>query len=135
MVKQSSPTLEPAGPVRVWLGNRAAIEVLEDADAAAKMTAKELAGNGIPRVRRPIPVSKACSFYAVADGVRLLDAAREITGAFWPNVSDAETPAWVASTNPALAAILAEHWGGIEIRQPENPDEMHGPYRVDGKVS
>lgn len=96
-------------PVRVWLGNRAPIE--------------EIDGE-----RRPIPVPKTCTFVApVPEG--LLDQARDIT-ALWPHVSDDPAPAWVASTRPELAALLSSHWDGIEVREPENPDVMHGPYKV-----
>lgn len=115
---------------RVWLGNRSAIEIVDDAKAAAKMTADEIAEHGIRKTRRRIPVAKAATFIAVEPGLKLFDQIRDITK-LWPNVSDADAPAWIASTDSRLAELLAEHYGGIEVREPENPDEMHGPYVVD----
>lgn len=98
--------------VKVWLGNRAPIE--------------EVDGH-----RRPIPVRKACTYFApVPDG--LLDQALEVR-ALWPHVSDDPAPKWVASTRPELASMISEHFGGIEIREPEDPDVMHGPYKVTDK--
>lgn len=109
-------------PTKVWLGNRAAIEVVDDPGAPASE-------DGSPaRTRRPIPVAKACSVFVARPGLKLFQTGREITEGFWPNVSDDEAPAWVASTDPKLAELLSEHWGGIEVREPENPDVLHGPY-------
>jgi hypothetical protein len=36
----------------------------------------------------------------------------------WANHSDDEAPAWVASTDPRLAELLAEHYG-CEVRDYE----------------
>lgn len=134
--RDTAPTEAAEAPprTRVWLGNRAAIEVVEDHAAAAKMTERELAETGVPKLRRPIPVAKAATFVNVEPGLKLFDAIRDITK-MWPHVSDAEAPAWVASTDRRLAELLAEHYGSggheVEVREPESPDEMHGPYVVD----
>lgn len=123
--------------VRIWLGNRAAIEVVEDTEAAAKLTKKEIEQGGVPTQRRPIPVKKAATFVRLVPGTKLFDGIRDVL-ALWPNVSDAPAPAWVASTDPRYAELLAEHFAGeghtVEVREPENPDEAHGPYVTsDGK--
>lgn len=97
-------------PVKLWLGNRAAIE--------------EIGGE-----RRKINVSKACT-YVTLQPEGLLEQAVHVR-ALWQHVSDAPGPAWVASTSQQLAELISQAYGGIEIRQPENPDEMHGPYTVD----
>lgn len=120
--------------IRVWLGNRAAIELVEDTDARAGMSAEEIREQGVPKTRRPIPVSKTATFLALEPGLALFDRIRDITR-LWPHMSDAAAPAWVASTDRRTAELLAEHYGGIEVREPENPDEMHGPYVVDGGVA
>lgn len=115
---------------RVWLGNRATIELVDDLDAAAKMTAAELAAGGVPKIRRPIPIKKNSTYIGLPEGTKLFDGIRDIV-ALWPNMSDDPAPAWVASTDPRYAELLAEHWGGVEVREPENPDVMHGPYQAD----
>jgi hypothetical protein len=126
----ANATDQAAEQVKVWLGNRAPVEVVDDLDAAGKMSAAQLAEQGTPRIRRAIPVKKAATYLAVEPGLRLFDAIRDITK-LWPHMSDAAAPAWVASTNPRLAELLAEHWDDIEVREPENPDEQHGPYVLD----
>jgi hypothetical protein len=120
---------------RVWLGNRATIEVVADHDAAVKMTAKENAQNGYPTRRRPVPVKKNSTYFGLPEGTKLFDGIRDIL-ATWPNVSDAPAPAWAASwPDPQYAELIAAHFAGeghdVEVRQPENPDVMHGPYVVE----
>ncbi len=51
------------------------------------------------------------------------EAVNDITHAqrgVWQAHSDAKAPAWVASTDSALAEFLAKHWN-CELRQPD-PD-------------
>lgn len=49
------------------------------------------------------------------------------TGIWATHAADGAAPAWVASDSPALAALLAEHYGGIEVRDLEDPDAAHLP--------
>jgi len=68
--------------------------------------------------RTPIG-EKRCTTVTPPDGMSLVAALTDITHpSLWSAHSDAPTPAWVASTNPALAALLAEHWG-CELRDVE----------------
>ncbi len=115
MADSAKATEDEAQPtqVKVWLGNRAPIEVV---------------GDGDEKTRRKIPVPKACTYVAL-EPQGLLEQAGHVK-ALWPHVSDAEAPAWVASTSRRLAELISDAYGGVEVREPENPDEMHGPYRV-----
>jgi hypothetical protein len=122
-----SGTAEPAvadqvaEQVIVYLGNRAAIEAVEDPDDV-EAAADE--GRAVNRIRTPVK-GKRCTTVVLAPGTKLMDAAYEITHAtrgVWKAHSDADAPAWVASTDPALAQLLADHYGA-ELRDPE-PD--HG---------
>lgn len=91
----------------VYLGNRDAIEVLTDDDGTTE--------------RRALPEGKRCTTIVLAPDLPLMDAAYDITHSsrgVWNAHSDADAPAWVASTDPALASLLASHWG-IELRDPE----------------
>lgn len=101
-----------AEPTIVWLGNRDAIEVLTDPASGEK-------------VRMPIDgPRKNCTRMHLAPHLKLLEMAYDITHAergMWQAHSDG-APAWVASTNPALAAVLAEHYG-CEVREPD-PDHV-----------
>lgn len=96
-------------PVRVWLGNRAPIEIIDGE-------------------RRKINVPKACTFYA-PQPENVLDQTLEVRS-MWPHVSDDPAPKWVASTSAKLAESISDAFGGIEIREPEDPDVVHGPYKV-----
>lgn len=127
-------TGESPGQVRVWLGNRAAIEQIPDQAKIAKMSDAELAVQGEPLLRRPIPVAKACTFFRVRPDATMLDGVQEVVRA-WPHVSDAQAPAWVASTDDTYAQMISEHFGGIEIRDPEDPDVDHGPYVLDSAAA
>lgn len=98
--------------VIVYLGNRDAIEILEDPETGDKK-------------RVALPAGKRCTTVHLVPGMSLMDAARDLThpeGGVWQGHSDAEAPAWVASTNPVLAQLLANHWG-CELREPE-PDHV-----------
>ncbi len=93
-----------------------ALEDRADGDAAGR---EERAVN---RIRTPLP-GKRCTTVTLAPGTRIMDAAYEITHVtrgVWQAHSDADAPAWVASTDPALAQLLAAHYG-CELRDPE-PD-------------
>lgn len=105
--------------VIVYLGNRKAVEATEDPDDVEAAAREERAVN---RLRTELP-GKRCTTVILAPGTRIMDAAYEITHAtrgVWQAHSDADAPAWVASTDPALAQLLASHYG-CELRDPE-PD-------------
>jgi hypothetical protein len=113
---------DPVSPDRVvvYLGNRAAIEAVEDPDDVEAAAAEKRAVN---RIRTPLK-GKRCTTVVLAPGTKLMDAAYQITHAergVWASHSDADTPAWVASTDPALAKLLADHYG-VEVREPA-PDD------------
>ncbi len=121
--KNRSATEEEARTV-VYLGNRDAIEAVEDPTDVAAASDENRAVN---RVRQPLP-GKRCTTVILAPGTGLMDAAYEITHAtrgVWQAHSNAAGPAWVASTDPALAQLLASHYG-CELREPE-PDQPTTP--------
>lgn len=96
----------------VYLGNRDAIEIIEETPPA---------GDEPIRVRRPLPEGKRCTTIVLAPGLTLMEAAYDITHTtrgVWQAHSDAAAPAWVASTDPVLAQLLASHWG-CELRAPD----------------
>jgi len=104
-------------PTVVYLGNRKAIEVVDDPDNAGG------------KIRRPLP-GKLRTKVVLPLGTKLMEAAQEITGGrgVWGAHSDADAPAWVASTDANLAQLLASHWG-CELREPEDetaPAEVIG---------
>ncbi len=124
----------PHGPLAderqtvVYLGNRGAVDYYVDEKKLAKMTAEDVAEQGVPHKLVPIPVPKACTTVVIEPGLKLLDAAKTITdpGRIWSRVSTDDAPAWVASSDPALAQLLADHYG-CELREVELD---HGPYTV-----
>jgi hypothetical protein len=80
--------------------------------------------NGETRV--VLPKGKRATVVEVPDEVSLSDAFTAITapGGVWAtHATEGATPAWVASDNPTLAAIVASHFGGhegpIEVRDLE----------------
>jgi hypothetical protein len=103
MKKQTAA--EDAAPVVVYLGNHQAIEAAASEDGT---------------VRIPLP-GKRCTTVSVAPGLTLMEAAHDITHpgqGVWQAHSDADAPAWVASTDPALGQLLAAHWN-CELREPQ----------------
>jgi hypothetical protein len=95
----------------VWLGNRSAVEVTypEDED-----------GTRLAPVRTVLPPAKRCTTVEIPAGWSLMETMTTLlhpTGGTWVHHAD-EPPAWVASTDPALASALAAHWG-CELREPE----------------
>jgi len=97
----------------VYLGNRKAVEVITEPGADQA-------------VRRPLP-GKLCTTIVLAPGLKLMEAANDITHhrGVWTAHSDAEAPAWVASTDPALAQLLADHYG-CQLREPEPDHQASG---------
>ncbi len=110
------PTRSDPDPLYVYLGNRDAVEVVDD----PTHTPDE--GEPLRKTRRPAP-GKRCTTIIVPPGTPLMEALHTITvpTGVWQAHSDG-TPAWVASTNPTLAAVLAEHWQ-CEVRDPD-PDHQ-----------
>jgi hypothetical protein len=118
-IKNRAGTAEAPAEDRtvVYLGNRNAIESVEDPNDVEAAGQEERSVN---RMRTPLP-GKRCTTVILAPGTKIMDAAYEITHAtrgVWQAHSDADAPAWVASTDPALAQLLAAHWG-CELREPE----------------
>lgn len=99
----------------VYLGNRNGIEVLDDPNDSTK------------KIRQKIPVGpkKRCTEIVFPADRKLVEAVTEITDphrGIWQAHSDDESPAWVAAAGPLAAGItmvLAEHWPGLEVRDPE----------------
>ncbi len=115
--------------VVVYLGNRKAVEVVDDPD---DLQAAADEGRAPNRLRRAMPRAKRCTTVVLAPGLTLLEAINDITHAqrgVWQAHSDADAPAWVASTDPALAQFLAAHWK-CELRDPE-PDHVSGDTAAD----
>lgn len=107
-------------PVVIYLGNRDSIEVLDDPDDLEAAAAEERAP---AKIRSKLP-GKRCTTIVLAPGLSLMEAAYDITHTargVWQAHSDAPAPAWVASTWPALAQLLSDHWS-CEMRQPDPTD-------------
>jgi hypothetical protein len=97
----------------VYLGNRNAIQIIENPDDPSDFTREAI--KGAPK--------KNMTAVTLAPGLSLLQAAVQITDparGVWQAHSDDEAPAWVASTDAGLARVLSDHWGGIEIREPDH---------------
>jgi hypothetical protein len=85
--------------VIVVLGNRNAIQSLDNGETF-----------------HPLPKGKRATTVEIPDDMSLLDALRAIAD-LWPKHShQSKPPAWVASDSPALATLVAENFGRIEIR-------------------
>lgn len=69
---------------------------------------------------------KRATVVDVPDEVSLSEAFTTITspqGVWAFHAREGSMPAWVASDSPGLASLLAEHFGGIEVRDLEDPYE------------
>lgn len=111
---------EPARTV-VYLGNRDAIEVVTNSDGGTE--------------RRALPKGKRATTVVLGEDLPLMAAAYDITHpgrGVWSAHSSADAPAWVASTDPDLAQLLAAHWK-CEIREPD-PDDGTEPATDDDDV-
>ncbi len=107
-------------PTVVYLGNRNAVERPEDPDDVEAAAAE---GRSVRRLEIPAPGKRATKVVIPAE-VPMMQAAYEITHptrGVWAAHSTGAAPAWVASTNPALAGLLAAHWH-TELRE---VDENH----------
>lgn len=89
----------------VYLGNRQAVEVTRDPDDNL--------------IRTPLD-GKLCTTVGIPDGWSVAETIQSLThpSGIWAWHSDADKPAWVASTDPALAQVLATLWD-CELREPE----------------
>lgn len=96
--------------MRVVLGNRNAVhQVHKPGDD----------GDLVPVVEK-LPRGKRATEIEIPDETPLVSAFTTIThgnGVWAKHATDGSTPAWVASDNAALASLLSENWGGIEIRE------------------
>lgn len=119
----------------VVLGNRAAIartavEPDPDSQADARAAAKR---EGVDAVRNDGRITelvrrgvrgKTFTLVDLGDEAPLGEAFTAVTspGGVWAYHADqGARPAWVASDSEGLAALLAEHFGGIEVRPLEDP--------------
>ena len=76
----------------------------------------------------PLPRDKRATVIDIPDATPLADAFTAITatGGVWAAhvhqvKGQTPPPAWVASDDPALATLIAAQYGGIEIRDLEEP--------------
>lgn len=106
-------------PTNIWLGNHAAVDHPLAFDGEGRPV---LDANGEhARVRTPID-GKRCTEVELPDGTTIPELVVILThpdAGIWPHHSDADRPAWVASSDPATAAFLGQLWG-VEVREP-NP--------------
>jgi len=97
--------------MKIWLGNRAAVEVQQsEHPVTGKVTEKRVV----------LPAGKRCTFMVTPEDMGFAEAFVNITApgsGAWAYHSDGP-PAWVASDNAAMAAALAEHFG-CEVRDPD----------------
>lgn len=116
----------------VYLGNRAAVQAEPETDPEV-IAAHD---GDPPRRRTAMPLGKRCTTAQIPDGVSLVEALTTITSAHgvWANHSDADSPAWVASTDPALADVLASHYG-CERRDPDPDHQPSGDQAADGATT
>jgi acyl transferase domain-containing protein len=105
-------TADEPTPVVVYLGNRNAVDQVDDPDQPGE------------RLRLPLK-GKLCTTVRIPAGTPLMEAAQQIVApgtGVWQAHSDAPAPAWVASTDQALGELLAAHWR-CELREPA-PEEV-----------
>lgn len=93
---------------RVVLGNRHAIESKDNGETFTAM-----------------PKGKRATAIDIPDDVSNIAALNAIVheqGVWAAHAAEGAKPAWVASDSPTLAALLAEHYGDIAIRELEKED-------------
>lgn len=92
---------------RVVLGNRDAVQSRDHGET-----------------REPLP-GKQATVVDIDESTPLGEAFQSIVhtsrGVWASHAAEGSKPAWVASDSAGMAAILAEHFGGIEIRELEDP--------------
>lgn len=116
--------------MRVVLGNRKSIiRRLDDDD-------QEVIEDG--------PSGKQATVLEIPEGTTLGEAFQVVTspnGAWAYHAAEGHKPAWVASDNANLASLLAEHFGGVEVRElldpydPETRSKSRGGGATEGGVS
>lgn len=77
----------------------------------------------------PLPRGKRATRVDIPDDMPLGQAFTAITspqGVWAHHAKDGAVPAWVASNSDGLAALLAEHFGGIEVRDLELDEPRTG---------
>lgn len=127
MAKTTTKAAPPEARV-VYLGNHDAVEVFDDPADVAAAAAEERAPR---KTRVPLPAKKRATTVVVPawsqeptddePGVpmKLGEAFATVSHmSLWDAHSDAEVPKWVASTDPLLGQLLADHWG-CELRDPD----------------
>jgi hypothetical protein len=122
-IEVEDETGQAGEPVVVYLGNRDAVERPEDPDDVDAAAAE---GRAVNRLRIP-HAGKLCTKVVVPAGVPLMQSAYDLTHVrgVWQAHSEADAPAWVASTDQALAQLLASHWG-CELREVEQDHAASG---------
>lgn len=101
--------------MQVVLGNRNAVHQVRTVDDEGTIVEvrEPLKGKQATRIDIPDELSLSDAFLAVA----------KAEGGVWASHSaEGATPAWVAADSEGMAALLAEHFGGIEIRPLEDED-------------
>lgn len=96
----------------IWLGNHAAVEYVPTG---------EIDDRGEPvKVRTPVE-GKHYTIVQPPDDNSVAEIITDLThpNGVWAAHSDADAPAWVASTDPELTWVLAKLWG-CEARVPES---------------
>jgi hypothetical protein len=87
------------------LGNRDAVQSLDNGETFERL-----------------PKGKRATTVEIPEGYSVGQALRAVTdaGGVWStHASDGATPAWVAGDHDGLVQLVAEHFGGIEIRKLE----------------
>jgi hypothetical protein len=97
----------------VVLGNRHAIESHDHGKTWEKLPR----GKRATRVEIPEEYTLAEAFVAITHPGQ---------GLWTRHSQDGKAPAWVASDSPGLAALVSEHFGGIEVRDLEEPSTGGG---------
>lgn len=101
----------------IWLGNHQAVDHLRTYDDTGAPVLDERGEHTLTRT----PVDgKRCTRVEPPDGIDFAELVTTLThpDGVWAKHSDTDTPAWVASTDPALSGRLAALWG-CEVREPE----------------
>lgn len=102
--------------MRIVLGNRHAVVVTPTEGDG---------GPGAEPTKTRLPRGKRATVVDLPDYISLLEAFTNVAhpsqGVWAFHAVDGATPAWVAGDSPALTSLLAEHFGGIEVRDLADP--------------
>jgi hypothetical protein len=118
------------GGVIVCLGNRAGIELVADPNDSEETAAAE--GRAIRKVPNHLGDGKRCTTVVIPADNGIAAGFVDITSptGIWSAHSADPAPAWVASTNPVMASLLAQHYG-CEQREYEPDHEPSAPAAAD----